>query len=320
MPDGPAVGVGTTRRWNPDENEKVRPMIYSDWILVGVDGSRGSAAAVRYAAREARRRDLGLRLAHVVPPRVQLAPVYAGFELSNEGIAAAAQEVLTQSAGLALDLISLGQLSTVVLDGERADALSSEADRAALVVLGDQRRTRREVTPTRWTCDQVVAHSTSPVVLVPAGWSPAHEHGDVVAGVSTPADSRDVIRTAMEEAHRRSVRLRLIHAARPTDGTSGEPDVWAEESALKDASKAFGAEFPHVDVSVRTADGCPVELVRSASADAALVVLQRPSGDDEHSRTTIRTLLQGSGCPVEFLGSPAPVPVPVTVRAAVLAT
>lgn len=282
-------------------------MTYSDWILVGVDGSHGSEAAVRYAAREAVRRDVGLRLVHVAPARVQLAPLYPGFELSDTGLAAVAKEILAQSTAIALERVSLSRVSMAVLDGERADALSAEADRATLVVLGDQRRQRHETHLTSWTCDRVLARSTTPVVLVPAGWSMSREHGGVVAGARTPDASRDLIRTAVEEAHRRRSRLRIVHACQPA---APRRDVERLRHTLWSTAHAVAAEFPGVEPEVQIREGCPLDVIGSECKNAALLILEHPSGDEDEARGTIRTLLRDRRCPVEFLPSASMVPGP----------
>ena len=109
-------------------------------ILVGVDGSPESDAAVRWAAREAELRDLPITLAHVVVPVVVSWPVrsfQADFDKWQEDNA---RQVIEQAQKR---LTSLGQsepssVSTAVLHDYAVPALVTASKKAHLVAVGSR--------------------------------------------------------------------------------------------------------------------------------------------------------------------------------------
>jgi nucleotide-binding universal stress UspA family protein len=140
-------------------------------VVVGVNGSMASIAALRWAAREA-----GLRQArlHVVcaldPGRVRAAP-YAGCarRLAPEQPGLPTNALLKD---LVQDVIGGGPLPTVdteVVDGLAAKVLIDCATGADLLVLGDPATSQFEVIgPVARAC---LRHAPCPVVVVGADMS-----------------------------------------------------------------------------------------------------------------------------------------------------
>jgi len=93
-------------------------------VLVGYDGSPGSAAALAFAASEANRRRVPLIVANVYTDQVTAATGYAA-----RLVAGAAASLLDPYPRLAIDLRTIAA-------GNRASALVDESRKAALVVVG----------------------------------------------------------------------------------------------------------------------------------------------------------------------------------------
>ncbi len=137
-------------------------------VVVGVDGSEGSKAALRFAVREAAVRAAKLRVvgAWQVP-----AAVYAGmwgmpgdqvspFESQARDVAAqAVAEVKRLDPGLDCD--------SHVIDGQAAEVLLRESKDADLLVVGSRGLGGFRSLLLGSVGQQVVHHATVPVVIVP---------------------------------------------------------------------------------------------------------------------------------------------------------
>ena len=93
-------------------------------ILVGVDGSRASSAAIRFAAREALRLGAPLQVVHVVAGLVPMAPMYplVPADLEDTGRA-----ILARAVDEARALQPTVPLTKPLIDGPRVRALVQAA-------------------------------------------------------------------------------------------------------------------------------------------------------------------------------------------------
>ena len=90
-------------------------MTYSP-ILVGVDGSRASSAAIRYAAHEALRLGAPLRLVHVLAEFVPMAPM---APLMPSDLEDTGRAILARAVDEACALLPTDQVSSSLIDGPR---------------------------------------------------------------------------------------------------------------------------------------------------------------------------------------------------------
>jgi nucleotide-binding universal stress UspA family protein len=136
-------------------------------IVVGVDGSPSSEAAVEFGASEAAAHGATLRLvsAWEVPATVLssggVAPdIYLSFE--DE-----ARRIVRDAAARAKAMEPMVSLEERVVEGHAGNALVDEAETADLVVIG--RRGHRALTELLLgsISHQVVDHAKCPVVIVP---------------------------------------------------------------------------------------------------------------------------------------------------------
>lgn len=134
-------------------------------ILVGVDGSDGAIAALRWAAREATLHGALLEVAVAWPwttaPRhlVIDAPIEVNLEL-------AAREVLTQ----ALDSVGLQDLKVrlTVREGPAPEVLLDLSESADMLVVGTRGRGRSKEMFLGSTSHLVAHRSTGPVAIIPS--------------------------------------------------------------------------------------------------------------------------------------------------------
>lgn len=247
-------------------------------VVVGVDGSASSLAAVRLAAREASLRASPLRVVHCF--------VWPTYQVPNYGdLRRDAQRLLAQATATASTLAPDIPVSGHVVDGEAGAVLRAESREAALTVLGSSDPAHRPA-----AADSVVvyvaAHTTCPVMVAHPARQP---HGPILVGVDGSADSAAAMRFALFEAAGRQTDVVAVFVERDDDGEDGPlPD------ALALAQQAAGP----VKVQQRWVGGRPGEALVNESATGQLIVV----GARGHLRmllgTVSFTLLRNAYCPV----------------------
>lgn len=274
-------------------------------VVVGVDGSRAASTAIAYGVGEAKRRETGIRLVHVVPTYAPITPVLAA-DLTMAG--QALLEAARKEAGV---LLSEELVETELLQGQRVSGLLHAAERACVVVLGAERRPALERLFTGSASYGVAARAACPVVVVPPTWSGDATPGSVVVGVKSTSHSPGLIRRALEMAAQRHANVVLLHTWElPNEyddliAARALADEWtvrareAMELCLSEANEGL----TEVPVEIRVQHGQPARVLQRESAEAELLVLARrhhgfPFG---HLGGTGRALLREAQCPVEIL-------------------
>ncbi len=138
-------------------------------VVVGVDGSPSSAAALAYAARLARALDLPLRVVGVwhyrasgfgVPP-IGLVPVLLDEEPRRAVQAAVDELVETTFSGEVPE-----GTETVIVEGNPADVLIAESGRAEMLVVGSRGHGGFAGLLLGSVSSQCAEHGTCPVLVV----------------------------------------------------------------------------------------------------------------------------------------------------------
>ena len=138
-------------------------------IVVGVDGSDESIAALRWALREAALREASLRVLHAWS--YQAAVGFPAMRLVDIGVMRESSEALLADA---IAKARSGSLSTVSIDpvvteGSAAQALVDASEGADLLVVGARGHGGFLGLVLGSVATQVVHHATCPVVVVPSG-------------------------------------------------------------------------------------------------------------------------------------------------------
>ncbi|MEV5849130.1 universal stress protein [Streptomyces sp. NPDC051985] len=291
------------------------------YVVAGVDGSAQSLAAAEWAAREAVRRGLPLRLVHVWDwhPRRQDGAIAAaaGRHLARRSLRQAEERVRAACPGV--------RLRDEMVEGPVVPALVEEAGRAELLVLGSRGLSGFTGFLVGSVALGVVAEATCPVVLIRADEDAADEHlpapdggastdtgyRDVVLAVDVADACDEVIEFAFEAARTRHARLRAVHAWRPPGplglgsgdiGLVDEP-AQAEEwlGFLKAVLRVWRDKYPDVAVLETVAeDKASTVLVRAATGASLLVVGHRLTERPVGPRTgpVTHAAIHHVGCPV----------------------
>lgn len=138
-------------------------------IVVGVDGSDGSARALRWAVEEARRWDATVEAIHTWSPPYAGVGVESGWAIADPVLAEAATTLLDEAVD-AVDTSGLGQpVVRTVRCGHPAATLLEAGEDADLLVVGSRGLGGFGRLLLGSTSTQVVHHAPCPVVVVPPG-------------------------------------------------------------------------------------------------------------------------------------------------------
>lgn len=276
-------------------------------ILVGIDGSRSAVEAARWAAAEAARRRIGLRLVETFgwipvtddPNEEDLPPSYRDvlLDAARARLAAAAAAAGEVAAGVAVQ--------SEVLPGYPVPRLVAESRSAQLVVVGD----RGLATITGLTIGSVAAglaaHAACPTVVVRGDGAGG---GPIVVGVDGSPTSEAALAWAFEEAAARRAPLVALHAWQDAmvDTSVALLIDWVAEEAeqhrvLADRLAGWAAKYPDVPVERVVVLDRPAHALRERSAGAQLVVVgSRGRGGFAGAvlGSVSRSVLQHAACPV----------------------
>jgi nucleotide-binding universal stress UspA family protein len=233
-------------------------------VVVGVDGSQPSRAAVRWAAHEAASRDAELVVTHIFSWRS--AGYAEALRMTAEGIVdGAVAEARAAVPGL--------RVSPDLTVGRAAQSLIERSADDTLIVVGHRGRSGFASLLLGSVSDQVASHAAGPVVVVRGRTEAAH--GPVVVGIDGSAGSNLTLGRAFAEAAYRGATLVVIHAwlGDPhADEDDGEERAISRQM-LTDEIAPWWANFPEVDVESAVVPGHPVELLLGQSRSAQLVVV-----------------------------------------------
>jgi nucleotide-binding universal stress UspA family protein len=270
-------------------------------VVVGVDGSPDSYAAVELGAWEANRRGLPLRLVHGVVPPVAYGPTFSAARLSGTELAQARGLLDDTATALTDRYRRLIVTQAAVVQGP-AGLLVDESATASLVLVGS--RGHRVLTRLLGgsVSGQVAAHAHTPVLIVRES-DRVPGTGPVVVGVDGSPSAAAALAFAAEEADARDVPLIAVHALprHPHDPDEARRQA---DRMLSAAVTGWTDKYPGLVLRHCVVDGVnPADSLREAAAGAGLLVV----GCRGHGG--FATLLLGSVS--QSLAGNAPAPVAV---------
>ncbi|MET8131853.1 universal stress protein [Streptomyces sp. NPDC006290] len=280
-------------------------------LVVGVDGSDGSLVAIDWAADEATRKGLPLRLVHAsLWERYEGALPAMSRERSSEKVLAehivgsAEERVRRHNPDL--------RVTTETLPAEAVYALLDEGRNAVALVTGSRGRGELAGTLLGSVSLAVAARAYCPVIVVRGDKAALNgSHGRILLGAGDPDTNREAVRFAFQEAEARGCELDVVRAWRcPARETADDPALVEDPAhqhekqaaALLDTLVAdASAEHPDVRLRRTTIEGSARKVLVNRSAAADLVVLgaRRRSGHFGLQLGRVsHTLLHHAACPV----------------------
>ncbi|HEX5203846.1 MAG TPA: universal stress protein [Actinoplanes sp.] len=278
-------------------------------IIVGADGTGWSMAAVRWAAREAQRRGLPLRVTHVFDWEWR----EARYDMSHDYLDQAREHAEGITAGAVYEArVASGKQDVEgdpVIGRHPASRLLAEAEGAELMVLGSRGRGGFASLLLGSVSQRVATHAPCPVVVVRGRGAEAE--GPVVAGVDDSPAADGVLETAFEAAAGHGCALEVVRSylpavplwmAKAPDADSVTPEADAQERVRLEAQLApWREKYPDVPVTVvLTHHGIAAELVDASHRARLVVVGSRGHGVIAGTAlgSTGLQLLHHADCPV----------------------
>lgn len=271
-------------------------------LVVGIDGSDESAAALAWAVEDARRRQLDVDLVHALAiPVVSDAYGMVMTRPDVDELCRYAEKLLSAAAAAARGMDDSVNVTTRLLNGPPAGVLIEASKEAAGLVVGNRGVGSIGGRMLGSVAVRVAGKACCPVYVIPGEFDPVAAVADpVVVGVDGSEYGDAALRLGLDEARCRDVGLRVLVAyhvpwlARPT-----EPELIAEfrtsEELLahRTADEALARVRLPADaatlVDVRLVEEVhPAEALSAAGRDAQLTIV------GSRGRSAISRALLGS--------------------------
>lgn len=258
----------------------------STTIVVGIDGSIASAAALDWAAWWAARNGYGLDLCAVIEPRW-------GADRAAH-LAEASDRALDLARVRATSAVPPVEVTARSLSGSAPVQLVAESGHAAALVVGTDKTSTVARLVHGTTPLKLGAATRCPLAVVPSDW--ATGTGPVVVGVDHETDAKAVA-FAAKAASLLGLPLVMVHAWESPTFLEGEyfdssevvaAEGEAAQEVLDAATQQVTAQFPELVVDSRLAHRTASVAMTVAAKGATMVVV------GSHRRNAVADLVLGS--------------------------
>ncbi|HEU5023530.1 MAG TPA: universal stress protein [Spirillospora sp.] len=244
-------------------------------IVIGTDGSDGSARALDWAAAEAVSRERPLRIVHAIESRPYMTPLSAQYE-TTEPMTRAGRTVLAAARERVQERWPDLETTTALVTGESWQALSAQSENAFEMVLGSRGQGDFADLQLGGTSLRVAERSTVPVVIVRGD---AADGGEILVGIDPVRDAGAVLGYAFDVAVLHGARLRVVHAWQKLAifieaGYTGVEQIEADlRKAVIGACRPVQDGYPEVEVVDEIVLEHPVMALSRISQAARLLVV-----------------------------------------------
>jgi len=254
-------------------------------VIVAVDGSAESDAAISWAAREASMLHEHVTLIHVVQPVALSWPVSPEQTTFSEWQEDNARHVIDQSCDrlcAELDQPHPPDYRTEVLHAHPVDALADASKNARMIVVGSHGRGAFGRLLLGSVSRGLVEHVHCPVAVIHSNEAstPINPMAPVLLGIDGSPASEAATAWAFDEASRRGVELIALHAwsdiaVFPMLGMDWRTYQGQGEELLAERLAGWEDRYPDVRVNRRLVCDTPRHWLIEESRKAQLVVLGR---------------------------------------------
>ncbi|MEU3095293.1 universal stress protein [Streptomyces sp. NPDC006967] len=254
-------------------------------IVVGVDPDPSKRPALAWAADEAHRRGLPLRIVHAQGTPTggyRTGEVRPSWEEWNRALHGLGDQVLDDAVSFVESRQPAVEVSTLLAEGEPAWVLREEARNASLVVVGSWHLSRRRGSfSSASVALPLTAHAPCPVVVVREPEHTTQQPAYFVVGVDGSEHAAAAVDVAFEAAALRGAQLRALYVWHaPVLGVLDEnAAVQESRRVLSETVAGRTAAHPDVELHHEVVRGHPVQVLTHASQHAlGLVVGTRGRG------------------------------------------
>ncbi|AXJ11025.1 universal stress protein [Arthrobacter sp. PM3] len=272
-------------------------------IVVGINGSAGSDAALTWALQRASRDKLPVIALHAVDDR-WMSPDFQYHELIRQS----GMDLLEKAKASAHEQAPDVEVDIQLRHGSGGSVLRDVSKEAAIIVVGGHEKHHLDGGPVTDRALQVVSASECPVAVIPAKAGAAAK--GVVVGVDGSAESQQAVAVAAAEADSGGDELTVVLAfktpARWVEKqlpSSGLAESMVEENriVLAESVAGLGDKYPDLVVHQRLeTDTQPAKALVDAAADARLLVI------GSHGRGGFSRTVLGSTAHAVLLNVPCP--------------
>jgi nucleotide-binding universal stress UspA family protein len=280
-------------------------------VVVGVDGSEESLLAAEWAAMEAKRHGLPLRIVSAPAMAPQL-PAYQAYQASAATVADALRGASERALGTAVarvrEMIPSLEITTGLLSGPPAVAVAGSGLDAAMLVVGARGAGGFAAMILGSVSRYAAAHATCPVIVVRQESMAVHQ--EVAVGIRDPRETGAALSFAFEEAAARHAELVAVHARHwlPSTPRTAVDVPFRPEQIPDEAVRSLSAvldrwreKYPDVRIRHDVIRGHPARILANYSARSDLVVIGRHG--DPGIGTVQHTLLLHARGPVAVVPS-----------------
>ena len=251
-------------------------------VVVGVDGSHHSDAAIEWAARHAQEHRRPLTIVHAAGS-IARANTLVDPAVTRQSLRMAGRRITDAALGAVQKIAPDLEVSVHMPLAEPRDVLLEAAEHASVVVLGSRGRGSIATFLLGSISVGVSSHAPCPVVVVRS----VPEGGHVVVGVDGTEATSAALEFAFDTASWQHRRLDVVH----TWGGEGpypalltyeqRHELMAEhELRVAESLAGFAEKYPDVEVAQYIVENEPAKALVAASEKAALVVVgSRGRGD-----------------------------------------
>lgn len=274
-------------------------MTSGNGIVVGVDGSPESEAAVDWAAAEAVLHKVGLTLVHVLPGTT----VHTLYEMSvaddlKERAAQRGREFLSRATMIAAQVATGAESIPIreqVCEGNPVSAMVDLSRDAQMLVVGSRGLGRIGRALLGSVSSGVLDHAECPVAVIHPKAQPQmqSERAPVVVGIDGSPASEAAVAIAFDEASRRAVELIAVHAWNDVTVYAYPAEEWTTfrpqaEEVLSERLAGWQERYPDVPVRREVVRDSPAQQLLVQAETAQLVVV------GSHGRGGFTGMLLGS--------------------------
>lgn len=279
-------------------------------IVVATDGSTAATAAVEWAADDAARKQLPLRIVHALDRLPYDIPRYPIPNMGDR-LARSGEQILREAERVARGRRPGIEVTVELAEGPPVRVLRRQAERAVQLVVGSRGLGGFTGMLLGSVSTHLAGHVAAPVVVVrPA---PRVERGVIAVGFDGSPQSEAALAYAFEEARLCDSRVRVVYAWQlpvylyaPTLAYNVDDIRQAHEDYITGKLTAWREKYPGVQATLETVSGHPVTALVDASAEVDLLVVGSRGRGAVSSivlGSVSRAVLHHARCPIAVVRS-----------------